>query len=141
MILDVQRGVAIADEFDTGAPDEICMVGNDPPLARVEHLLHEAIHSISLRMTPSLGMVSAVGTMLDGFADRGVWEEAKVLACEALLFERVGRPLDMLDVSDTASIQQVDDETLDRALASPETSALLDRTLAWAREVGLVREV
>lgn len=141
MILDVQRGVALADEFDTGAPDEICMVGNDPPLARVEHLLHESIHALSLRMAPSLGMVKAVGLMLDGFADRGVWEEAKVLACEALLFERVGRPLDMLDVRDTASIQGVDDKTLDRALKSPETIALLDRTLAWCREVGIIVEV
>lgn len=138
MILDVARGVALADEFDTGAPDEICMVGGDPDLARVEHLLHESIHAISLHMTPQRGMVVAVGHLLGTFSDRGVWEEARVLACETLLFEKFDRPLHEADVVDTAYIQGVDRETLSRALKAPETVALLDRVVAWCSEVGLV---
>jgi hypothetical protein len=144
VILDVARGVALADEFGTSAPDEVCMVADSPDapdLARVEHLLHEAIHALSLSMSPHFGMEVATSHLLVAFTDQGLWEEAKVLACETLLFERLGQPLDMADVRDTANIQGVDSEMLDCALGSPEAVALLDRVIAWGVEVQLLRGV
>jgi hypothetical protein len=138
MILDVSRGLALAEELGTGAPPEIQLFDEGSGLDLIEHLLHEAIHSLLLGLTPALYMDDAIAELLSAKEDHGTWDEARVLACEQLLFERLGIVAAECDFVHTAEIQGVKKAEYSCALHDASTIDLLARTITWATNVGLV---
>lgn len=139
MILDVPRGLAVAAELGTGAPPEIQLFDEGSGLDAIEHLLHEAIHALLLGMTPARDMDEAVGQLLGAKDDRGRWDEARTLACEQLLFERLGIAVAECDLLNTAETQGVKRADYYLALRDASTTDLLARTVAWATSVGIIR--
>ena len=138
MALDIGRGIELAALLRTGMIlDEQTFFKCS--LGIIEQMVHEVIHCLSMGWRPSVNTIVLLSMELPEHDDRGVQEEIRVLACESLFFARIDLPIARAELVRAAAAQGVEETVLDAALAARETAALLERTVAWSKDVGLLR--
>jgi hypothetical protein len=133
--LDLARGCELARRFNLSTTEPLLFEGD---LARVEHLVHEVTHGISLNLPIERGVDLVVSDTLLESDDSGLEEEALILATESVLFKWLGIEIDQADLDDAAQIQGVEVIELHQKQKSHAATDLAHRVLSWLRTHGVV---
>lgn len=134
MKLDVERGLQFVETLRLDIEPLLL----DGDVGKVEHMAHEIAHGLSLDIPIVRGFDKRITSRLEGLDDKGIEEEALVLAAEGILFRWLGHEIGQCELECAANIQSVPLIELYEKQKSFAAKELAHRILAWFRAHGIV---
>lgn len=146
MRINVRQGNAVARSFRLTSNEYFPLRvrnrgGRWAKIPRIEFLWHEVLHMLSLGIEPDPendtdAMIDEV--LQSRYHDGGRLNEALVLACQVVFFERLGLRFDYGDIERQAAAQGLSDDLLERALKWKRVPKLVDAVWWWSVQQGII---
>lgn len=134
MRLEVDRGLQLVEYLRLDIEPLLL----DGDVGKVEHMAHEISHGLSLDIPIVRGFEREIERRLEQLDDKGIQEEALVLAAEGILFRWLGHAIEQDELESAAQIQGVPLIELHEKQKSFAAKELAHRVLAWLRSHGIV---